>query len=849
MNKKRPLIVLLTLIMVLSMAFFFACTNDGPNGTVEEPTPTVSGWTYELMTDVVIPMEDVFSGVSADDMLDGTVTYRFKSPEYINEEGKAVRDVIESAFPNVYLNRVGEWTVVYIRGNEAVAKTFNVVDTIAPTIEFKSNAYDVFVEIENLDEEDEVDYQPKYKKYNLPSVSAKDLSGIKMDSRIDKIELSVNKSDPAYDENNPIIDLPVDTMGRYTPKATGKIKYTISVEDIYGNKSEKSLYWNVKGHNWTDNELAEGYLADYDDAGYINSVEQGWVASYWADSEIYEEWFAEFEGATGVLKVSAAPNQHAQGCFQYNLPGSITQEQLSGKQLLIKVYTTNAIEYVYFGCKTYDQVSDMKHAFKIEIVPNQWNYIAINSAELIYGTFDRGDDIIDQFSICFGTYMNGYKMTEDCVLYIDSVTLAEDLSSVENIVIEGNTLNWSDVENATAYEVMEGNNITVVKASNYTVTDKMAKIGVRALSTNPLYISQNIYTPFIDVKTFGENDLALFNTPSYELLAIKNNTASARMAASVTAEYLESYNGVENVLKVTSVNNNVFGTTGIGDITLMIPKACAGSFTIKFMAAKCDGTQVRFLQPTSEFGWDNLNDISVSQTWETWHVKYNEGCWVEGGVPYNRIDIMIQGGAAGAENVFYFAIVQNGDTVMDIKMADITTTLKERELATYDSDRWLITTSTDSCPYHASDCDHVIDYSFAESYTDSNDVTHNGLLKIDVTNCSYMCNAGWMLKLLKEHSGTYTIRYLVHVENGDTATATIVTRNVNYDGSVINNEYGIDVTTDVWNTVVVTTESVNRKVVSMYNYGPEAKFTIYIDGVWDGNIVAEEDPAGPDIFA
>lgn len=832
---------ILTLVMVMCLAFSFACANDEQNGPVKEPTPTASGWTYEFMSDVTIPTEDIFSGVSTEDMLDGSVTYRFKSPEYVNEEGKTVRDVIESAFPNVYVNKVGEWIVVYFRGNKAVAKTFNVTDTIAPTIEFESTAYDVWFNIENIDEKDDEDYEPKYSKHKLPSASAEDLSGINISSRVDSVKLYVNENDPAYDENNPVITLNVDASDRYAPTATGKIVYTLSVEDNYGNKTEKSLTWNVKDPNWTDDELAEGYLADYDDAGYINSVQEGRVAGYWSDSQIYEEWFEEFEGATGVLKVSAAPNKHAQGCFQYNLPSSATEDDLQGKQLLIKIYTPNDIEYLYFGCNTWQGVADMKHAFRIDVVPNQWNYIALPESEITYGYFDMNDEKIDNFSICFGTYQNGYKMTEDCVLYIDSVTLAESLNSVENVVIDGDVLNWLDVENATAYEVMEGDTITVVETSSYVVTDKMAKIGVRALTTNPLYISQVNYTPFIDVAGLGEKDLALFNTPSYEFLAVKNPYSSARAAADIKAEYLESYKGVENVLKVTSTTNNVLGTTGIGDITLMLPKASNGGITIKMLVEQSDAEWFQFFQPNTEYTFDdvygkygaNLADIG---NWQTLYIDYTKAYSTP---DFARIDIMIQGGVAGGENIVYFAIVQDGDTVMDLEMADVTATLKDGELATYDSERYLITTATDSCAYHGGTCDHVINYSIVDSYEDSNGVVQSGLLKVDVTNCSHMSDAGWILKLLKEHSGTYTIRYLVHVEEGDTNTATIVTRKVNASGGVIDNEPGINITTDVWHTTAITTKSANKKMVSMYNYGPGAKFTLYVDGIWDGDKVME----------
>lgn len=837
MQKRKFLVVLLTVIMSLCVCFAFACKDK--NGPTPEPTPTKSDWTYEFMSDIMIPIEGIFSGVSEEQMLDGSVTYRFKSPEYENEEGKLVRDVTESVFPNVYLDRVGEWIVVYFRGDKAVAKTFEVKDTIAPEVSFTSTSYDVYVTIENEDEAGEDGYEPEYRKYSIPTAEASDLSGIDLESRIDSVKLYVNENDPAYDAANPVIDLNVDVVGRYTPKATGKIEYTIKVADIYGNYTEKVLTWNVKDPNWTDNELADGYLADYDDAGYINSVRQGWVASYWADSQIVEEWYETFEGANGVLKVSAAPNRHAQGCFEFTLPVGATKADLEDKYLMLKIYPANDLPYLYFGCNTYDNVSDMKHAFKFNVVPNEWNYVVLSTAELNYGYFNRGETEIGKFNICFGEY-NGLKLAKDAEIYIDSVTIAEDLESVKNIVIdEDKLLSWSPVNGATAYEVIEGDNVTVTEETTYQVTDERAKIGVRALATNPLYVTQAVHTPFIDLNAFGDKDLALFDTPSYELLAIKNPFSAARQAAEIKAEYLESYKGVQNVLKVTTVTNNVQGTWGVGDITLMLPKASTGTFTIKFLAEETDATVMRFLQPTSEYGWDNLTDIPDNGEWQTWFINYTKDCWVSGGVPYDQIDIMIQGGVPGSENVMYFALVQDGDTVLDIEMADVTATLKDGELATYDSDRYLLATSVDACPYHGGTCDHVLDMSYVESYTDSNGLTQNGLLKIDITNCSNRKDAGWVLKLLKEHCGTYTIRYLLHVEEDDTATATIVTRKVNAKGGVIANESGIDITADVWHTKAITTESENKKMVSMYNYGPNAKFTLYVDGVWDGNRVVE----------
>ena len=155
---KKLLILVLSLLTALCFAFSFGCNVITPT----DPNPTASGWdAVELMTDFTVPYYQ-FEGLTEEQFIDGTVSYKFTSPQYANDEGEIVTDVYESFFPNIYCDRVGTWTVTYTYGTQKVAKTFEVVDTTAPTLGFSELSHDVYVG----------------EKQSLPSAYAEDYSNI-----------------------------------------------------------------------------------------------------------------------------------------------------------------------------------------------------------------------------------------------------------------------------------------------------------------------------------------------------------------------------------------------------------------------------------------------------------------------------------------------------------------------------------------------------------------------------------------------------------------------------------------------------------------------------------------------
>ena len=809
---KKLLILLLAIISVACFAFSAACSKE------EEPAPASNWEAVELNTDFTVPLYE-FPGLTEEELLDGTVTYRFVSPLYEDANGKMVRKEYKSFFPTVYCDVVGTWTVYYECGNKSIGKTFKVVDSVKPDIVFKETPYDVWVG----------------ERYFVPEVEVNDVSGLKeVFKENHSVKLYVDESDENYDPENPVIDLPLNDLLMYRPTATGRIVYTITISDVWGNVASASTEWNVKDPEWTDTALEEGFVADYDQSGYINTVESGYVSSYWTGSEIRETYHETFEGANGVLQITAAPNKKALGTFKFNLMKPITQEDLVNKSMMIKIYTTNKIDYVLYGCEK-DQGGSigMAHAFKINVTPNEWNYIVLPTSQLKYGYFDLEDEEIDSFHICFGgNGANDYKMSEDCVIYIDSVTLVEKLDNVE-LSVSGNQLSWQAIPNATGYEVIDGDTTTKITDTTYTITDSKAKIGVRALAENSvLFIAQDNYTPFVDMSAFEEDDLALFNTASYELLATKNSSkGTTREAHTLTAEYLESFNGVDNVLKVTTTNNNVLNPNGIGDVVINLPKACASGLTLKFMCTKSDATAIRFIQPGTEYGWDGVADITVSETeWKTVYIDYTKKYGFNPDIK-DRIEIMVQGGEMFAENVFYFALVKDGDKVMDLELGELKESLKDGELAMYDHAKYTMTVIPGYSPHSGSL--YNVKSEYLASYEGK-----SGVMKIDVQNNpggDQGSDGKFTLKLLAPHTGTYTIRYRIEVADGDTATSIMVP--TSSAGNEDSNAYSL--TEDVWHTKAYTTNSPVKDEIVLYNFTAGAKFTIYVDGVWDGDKVSE----------
>lgn len=596
----------------------------------------------------------------------------------------------------MFCNVVGEWRITYVAGRKHDTKTFNVVDSIAPTFEAASTAYDIWYDAVK-DENGNIIDRGSY--YELPMIFPSDLSEFDYDTYEMKLVLDTNP----YSESNDIINVDIiGDEGFYAP-ATGKMTYTVAIADIYGNKSEYSMSWNVKDKNWKDENLTENYLADYNKPEYVNSVQSGYMSSYWAKTQLYEEFFTAerftektgIAADSGVLKVSAVPSSdYAVGAFKFKLQHPVSEAELGSKYFVVKFYTPNNVSTVRFGAQSWQESRNIEccHNVVVNVTNDDWSFVVIPTSELKYGYFELGDEAIEFFHIAFGTVGEGVG-DELIELYVDSVALAEKFPEISGYKLEGKVLSWDKVEGAYSYEVTQDGVVSVVYDNSCEVIDPDGVITVKALSNDARYVSADYATTFINTTNFGANDLAVFDSNSY-LSAVTKSTRTERIANKLEASILKSYEGETNVLKVvTEANSN-----GIGDFRIKLPKDCTDGITLKFMI-KLSGADF--------FYWINPADGVTHSIDDSANILANKplgdmaGDWQTVYIPYatssikDVIEVLVLDNANHTENMVtevYFSKVLNGNHTEEIgneikkqQIKELANSLKDNDLADFSS--------------------------------------------------------------------------------------------------------------------------------------------------------------------
>ena len=830
--KKTLIIALLSIISAVCFLTAIGCKDDGAKKDVADGSLNLS---FEYMTDAEIPIE-LFEGVTVEDMLDGNVLFRFTSPEY-TEQKETLYDVYESFSPYVFCDKVGVWTVACVKGGDTVCKSFEVKDTVAPELSIPELAYDVWVR----DGDDLEDL------YYLPEREVFDLSEIDRKSVVETLTVTPLGSDTP--ENVQIM-----TGRSYFAKKAGKMTYTLTAADIYGNSTTITETWNVKNQEWSPETIQEGFLADYNDAGYINSVSSGKAASYWFKSAVEEEYLESFTDkngneASGVVKVSAPINGYAMACFKFKLFGDTTESALKNKNLVIRMLTTNVVD-LRFGCQTWREVPESVHTAGISVDIGVWTKVTIPWAQLSEGYFhgDYGvqDEKINEFQICFGTY-GASVLTEDAVLYIDSVSVISDsdrLSLPETVDFDGTTLSWSAVDGADAYEIYQnGAVVSTVNApeTTFAVTDATAAFGVRPIASNENVrkVSSESIMPYIDKTGFESYDIAPIDNSAYTYLFNANDFASHRKATSVTAEYLDEYKGEKGVVKVTSINNAT--TFAIGDIVMNLPKRAPQGLTLRMLVESSDAATIRFLQPHTEYGVEEVKnqtpmaDIKVTDTWQDYFLNYANNYDAKNN---DRIDIMFQGGKAGSSNVVYFAFVMDGDQRTMLKTLafkplqnQLATGLGEGYLADFSSADYagLVVKSMTKEDYQPADMsvEYLTEYE-----------SEQNVIKIELT-ANAKGYADFLVMLPKAYSNGYTLRYYFE---SDTLSAWPLRP---FSDTDISATGGVDkwgcLKTSAWLDVYVSDTGYTSYLdaVSLrINGTPSGTGTIYLAWVKDGNQTA-----------
>ena len=792
--RKMKIVLLAALLTLLCMLCVSACGKGASKKGL-----TVAAYkdqlVFEYMTDATVPSALV-DGVPAEKKLFVDVKYKFTSPEY-EQDGKKKADVYESNFPAVYCNRVGQWTVDYIYGEEVITKQFEVKDTIAPTLQLMSRPFDVWASDE---------------KQYLPAIDVTDLSDLDYASMVKTVTLNGET-------------LAVDALDRYSAEKPGVLKYTLTISDIYGNESTAETQWNVKDKKWKDKELKSNYLADFDSADYVNCVESGYASGYWANTAVYEEYLEEFEGQKGVLKISAPANSWNVAAFKVRLSKSTTAADLlaSSKYIVLQVYTSQ--KYVRVAGEEWSDVTECAHHFVIDVKPNQWNKIILSTEDLRAAFDDRGTDI-SALQFLFGDLTN--LVDGDADLYLASITTANYLDDVTNVKNEDGVITWKAVKDADGYEVTEGNKTQVVQKPRYTTKNKNSVVAVRAITDddNVLKLTSAVKTPYIDRSNFNKNDIATMNSPAYKYLFRVNDFSAVRRADSVKTEWLSEYKGEKGVVKITTVNNA--SGVGIGDFVMDLLGEYPEGITVRYMVEQADTKGMRFNQPHTEYGVDGMLPCSVTSKWQTVFLDYSKN-YTEN--PADRIDFMLQGGTEQGVNVIYFAFVKKGDCLSKIIEAEqqgyveeLKESLAVTQLANFDDSLYTQLVQKASPDWAFGD----IKTEWLKSYKGE-----KGVLKITMTTDDLgSTDAAIKLKLLGDITDGFTVKYRWEQESSIEAPA-VRWRLMNYDNTTSNGAQAkFDQTFNKWITATVPLSSLGRQkdAIGLYILGPKPNttYTLYL---------------------
>lgn len=219
---------------------------------------------------------------------------------------------------------------------------------------------------------------------------------------------------------------------------------------------------------------------------------------------------------------------------------------------------------------------------------------------------------------------------------------------------------WSSSDKKVA--TVSNGMVTAVGLGNATITAQCAGF------TASVEINSSI--------SVADGYLASFDNSAYEKL-IKASDRPARGAQSVTAEYVGSFGGESNVVKVTAVG-------AVADIVIDLPKSCTTGMTVKYMITEASSTFMTFARPdlTDIVGLKTITlQALTEEQLNKWNVDYINYASVNEDYR-NQLYIELSVGQTDGVTVFYFAFIKDGDA----RTEEVASSLKDGYLADFSSD-------------------------------------------------------------------------------------------------------------------------------------------------------------------
>ena len=553
---KKTLSILFAVAISLCLAFATACTkgddssgSHGKKHSIKLETEFING------TQIPYAKEITFPSAAVVDENGDVVSY-----EIIYKVADKDGETAESSYPNFEL-APGAYTLTYFYSEELkLTYSFTVVDSDKPEISFTNVPSDLFVG------ENEYSTLPTVKIEDASEVEApvKKLTFRKNGEETEK-EVEYNKMNDSFPVGN--------EQGAFT--------FTVTAADIWGNETTESVSWRVKNYDWNAPTPENGYIADFADEGYLNYVRSGEMSPYWNIKGDYKDaWLQNFEGADGVAKIDVGFTPENYNVISVKLPKPVKKAEIEGKYFAIRAYVSGESLDNFFGFGGIWYMDGQDSAASIRqtgLKIGKWGVYYISYEDLVnakcYSDENDKNSDITKLQFCFGrtdalmSYMS---------LYLDRITIAEKLPSVENLAADNGKATWNAVENAERYIVTEGGETAFVEGTEYALRGAKGVVSVTAKGDDVFYLdSESAVVAYGITPKAGE--FASFDDELYSYLVSDKVNVGGETKGYAPGKVVNSY--------TEGVFNTTFGCGSWGIVS---------SLAIKFPVA-ADLTGVDYL--------------------------------------------------------------------------------------------------------------------------------------------------------------------------------------------------------------------------------------------------------------
>lgn len=373
--------------------------------------------------------------------------------------------------------------------------------------------------------------------------------------------------------------------------------------------------------------------------------------------------------------------------------------------------------------------------------------------------------------------------------------------------------------------------VTALKAGNATITAKNA--GVTANCT-------------VTVANEADNVITSFSGKGSEIAAsyVPKEYRDFRRSGLIETEWLESYKGANGVLKVTTYS--AITAPFVADIRLTLPKEIVNGATVRYLVEESDATYIYFYNESVKNDSGDMSGFSVIAAGAAL-TSSAKNIWTPVFVDYKTVtsdksalNILIQGGSANFKNVFYFDVIEEGDSTAKYdnlidRYYDITEPLAEEltgnYLADFSDDAYTQLAITDTYGNN-----HVATSVTAERL-ETFDNTTNVLKVTTVSNSSSFGDFTLVLPK-KMGSNGYTIRFMVQSTENNVLRILKPRTEIEKIWEVYND--GLTAIIGSWQEMHVNYTGDYKQEITFQIYGTAGATSVfYIDYVADGNCVEE----------